>query len=386
MEQKQNLRASPRSAEAATDGPVSSSIPAAAVDAAFAEPLVSECLADTFGEGSRKPRHDGWTPERIGLFLRGLAESGCVEDAAAMAGLSVQSAYAFRNRRTGRAFASMWDAILIHRSRARLAGVSMSRAIKGCVSVRKREGVVVEELHRPDTRLSMALLARLDRLAEKEAPNEEHLRTLSEDMDEFIACVEAGGDADAFVEQRRPPPPPKPPAPPVMVQERDPELDRFALLAGCHHYRDAHPFDIDVSDIDPTRRGEWSADQWVRAFRSGFMTWLDIKAVDPEWQLAEDAAVQFEDERQMARTEHYEQLKKEGRAAEIDTSDLHWDRRDLWSVDQWERAIHSGFAARMPDSGGEDASLHGEEEEEDEEADEEADDEDSEEQPDGDEV
>ena len=64
--------------------------------------------------------------------------------------------------------------------------------------------MIVGEYHYYDNRLAMSLLTRLDRLAEKEAASEAHLRALSEDLDEFIDCVAQGGDADAFVEARRP--------------------------------------------------------------------------------------------------------------------------------------------------------------------------------------
>jgi len=84
--------------EAATDEPASpldnphadtAAAPPASPD--FAEPpLLSDCLdealnsalADSFPPGSRKPRHDGWTPEAVAGFLRALAATGVVEHAA----------------------------------------------------------------------------------------------------------------------------------------------------------------------------------------------------------------------------------------------------------------------------------------------------------------
>jgi hypothetical protein len=169
----------------------------------FAEPpllsdalteAMSETLAETFPPGGRKPRHDGWTPEAINIFLRELSATGVVEQAARAAGLSASAAYSFRNRRQGRAFAKMWDAVLVHRARARVAGELQGGAIAGCVSIRKRDGVVVGEYHYYDNRLAMALLTRLDRLAEKEAASEAQLRALSEDLDDYLDCVAAGGE------------------------------------------------------------------------------------------------------------------------------------------------------------------------------------------------
>lgn len=273
--------------------------------------LHSESLADripdtveaSFPPGGRKPRHDGWTPEKIGGFLRHLAASGVVEHAADSVGLSASSAYAFRNRRQGRAFARMWDAILIHRSRARLASETQARAVAGCVSLRKKDGIVVSEYHYYDNRLAMSLLTRLDRLADKEADSEAHLRTLSEDLEDYIDCVEQGGDVDAFVEARRPEPPrPEPPAPDPLppstqkdeVPDPDPELTTFAYLSGCRDYLDADPREIEVLDLDPTAKADWSPDHWVRAYRGAFMTWLAVCAkADPGFAPGPGEPVRF---------------------------------------------------------------------------------------------
>src|SRR4030095_3833827 len=58
----------------------------------------------------RAPRRDGWTPERVTLFLTALAQCGSVEHAARAAGMTKQGAYALRSRAGGRAFALAWDA------------------------------------------------------------------------------------------------------------------------------------------------------------------------------------------------------------------------------------------------------------------------------------
>lgn len=263
-----------------------------------APPLLSDTLADTladripdaveqcFPPGSRKPRHDGFTPEKVGDFLRHLSATGVGEHAAAAVGLSASAAYAFRNRTRGRAFAKMWDAVLVHRTRARLASELNGRAIAGCVSVRKRDGEVVGEYHYYDNRLAMALLTRLDRLAEKEAPSEAHLRVLSEDLEDFIDCLAEGGDADAFVEERRPVPSQveglKARKPEPAEPDDDPELTAFARMAGCPDYRGVSPLDIEVRDLDLSRKSDWSDEQWVRAFRSGFLSWAEPGETDPD--------------------------------------------------------------------------------------------------------
>lgn len=354
------------SPEASTDELASSQNPPARGDAATEPeppseppPLLSDCLGEILSEriedaveesfppGSRKPRHDGFTPERIGDFLRSLAATGVVEHAAAAVGVSASAAYAFRNRRQGRAFARMWDAILVNRSRARLASELQSRAIAGCVSVRKRDGIVVGEYHYYDNRLAMALLTRLDRLAEREAASEAHLRALSEDLDEFIECVAEGGDADAFVAARRPgeadPPASAPPARP----DRDPELTRLAHLSGCPDYLDVSPLDIDVLDLDPGNKGDWDADQWVRAYRSGFMTWLYIGDGHSGGVSGLGAALRFQICRDAAVAAANARPAEDGAAEPCDTLDL--ARLDEWTDDELARAWTGGLLQEVPD-------------------------------------
>ena len=314
-------------------------------------PLLSDCLgealaetlADTFPPGARKPRHDGWTPEAIAGFLRALAGGGVVDHAARAVGMSAASAYAFRNRRQGRAFARMWDAVLVHRARARLASELQARALAGCVSVRRRDGAVVGEYHYYDNRLAMSLLTRLDRLAEREAGSEAHLRALSEDLDDYIDCIEEGGDADAFVEARKPVDS-EPALEPAPRPDNDPELTTLARLAGCPDYLDVDPREIEVRDLDPTT-GNWSPDQWVRAYRSGFMFWLETLSKGESGFTRRPGAPLnyfFEREAAIAATAAGQEQ------AEVDTSDLDtaaiWD----WTDDQLARGWTSGLLGGLP--------------------------------------
>ena len=59
---------------------------------------------------ARIQRRDGWTPERIRTFLYALRDGKNVTAAAAAAGMSRQSAYAFRASASGRPFAHAWHA------------------------------------------------------------------------------------------------------------------------------------------------------------------------------------------------------------------------------------------------------------------------------------
>lgn len=325
--------------------------------------LISDCLGEalsaqiadsvdeSFPAGSRKPRHDGFTPERIGDFLRHLAATGVVEHAACAVGVSASAAYAFRNRRQGRAFARMWDAILVHRARDRLASELQSRAIAGCVSVRKRDGEIVGEYHYYDNRLAMALLTRLDRLAEKEAASEAHLRALSEDMEEFIECIAEGGDADAFVAARgagEPEPPAATVPDPDRRPDEDPELTTFARLAGCSDYLDVDPRDIAVLDLDVGNKASWNPDQWVRAFRSGFMTWVDIGEEDGDGlgPAGLGAAMRFHICREAAIAAAA--APPDGDREPVPEEALDLKRFDEWSDDQLTRAWRSGLLVGLP--------------------------------------
>lgn len=359
MEQNQNRFApqTPADESASPLNPASGGPEAAPPDPPNFEPppllsdsldgIMAEALADTFPPDARKPRHDGWTPAAVAVFLRHLAATGVVEHAARAAGLSAASAYAFRNRRPGRAFARMWDAVLVHRTRARIASELQGRAIAGCVSVRKRDGEVVGEYHYYDNRLAMAMLTRLDRLAEREAASDVQLRALSEDLDDYLDCLAEGGDADAFVDARAPAEPQPEPTPAPLPPDNDPELTRFARLAGCPDYRDVDPNEIEVRDLDPSAKSEWSPDQWVRAYRSGFMIWLEcLMKDDPEAMPAPGASLfyYFSREAALAAAERGEAEQSETiETADPDTAAI-WD----WTDDQLVRSWKSGLLDGLP--------------------------------------
>src|SRR6187402_1009361 len=153
---------------AATDEPavpptfLAANRPAARVSSRLTESLIEPALdAGRDVRPDRATRVDGWTPDRIRIFLNALAECGVAGDAARAAGMSKQSAYNLRNRTRGRAFHNAWNAAE-HLARRRVAGDLMSRALHGCVEIIVRDGQVWGERHRFDNRLTMAVLTRLD--------------------------------------------------------------------------------------------------------------------------------------------------------------------------------------------------------------------------------
>jgi len=264
--------------------------PAATAGPRFAPSLLSDDLNDTFPlpEYRRRERHDGWTPDKIAGFIEALCACGVVADACRAVRMSPQSAYALRNRRAGRAFAVAWEAALVHRGRGRLADEVMGRAINGCRELtRDKDGEVAGERHRYDNRLSMAVLTRLDRLAEREGADPDLLRAVSEDMDDYLELVETGGDVDGFVDARRAPPPAPEPAPdPGPGQDAKPaienEWDRMADLLGCLDYKTANPIDIDIGDLPGTDITRYRPDQMMRAHYSGYLAWLECVEDDRE--------------------------------------------------------------------------------------------------------
>jgi hypothetical protein len=108
-------------------------------------------------------RHDGWTGERMATFCEVLAETGIVEEACLAAGKSRQGADAARRRNP--TFAAAWQAAL-GMARERLADGLLARSIEGCVERYYKDGELVGEKRHIDNRLGLAILRRLDRIAE----------------------------------------------------------------------------------------------------------------------------------------------------------------------------------------------------------------------------
>jgi len=152
----------------------------------------------------RATRADGWTPDRIRRFLEMLAQCGVVADAARAAGMNPRHAYTLRSSSKGRAFAVAWDAAQLL-ARGCMADEVMSRALNGCVEVIIRDGKVWGERHRYDNRLSMAVLTRLDALANSHQEPDCAPRAVAQEFGEFVDIVCTGDDAAAadFIEDRR---------------------------------------------------------------------------------------------------------------------------------------------------------------------------------------
>jgi len=222
----------------------------------------------------RRVRCDGFTGAKQAVFLEAIAEGLTVAAAAARAGISVTTAYNYRNRREGRAFNFGWEAAS-RRARRPLADRLHDRSLDGQTETyRDKDGEVVGTRHRHDNRLAMAMLTRADRKAEAFREDERLVTCLAEEFEELLDCIEQGGDADDFVEARRPPyedyPGPR---------EREPRPDEIVYDDWLVRHRPgaADPATIDTSDLDPGRQDQWTGSQVRRAYESGLLHGLEAK-------------------------------------------------------------------------------------------------------------
>src|SRR6187551_2182241 len=126
-------------------------------------------------------RHDGWTAARKAQFLEALAGDGNVRAACSRVGLSREAAY--RLRRRNPLFARAWAAAQVQ-AREIVGEVLGTRAIDGIEEEVWFRGEVVGTRRRYDTRLLLAHMARLDKLAEDERATDDAAR-----FDELLACI-----------------------------------------------------------------------------------------------------------------------------------------------------------------------------------------------------
>ena len=136
----------------------------------------------------------GWTPFARRLFLEVLSETGRVSTACDYAGLTRQSAYALRARDP--LFAAGWDAAC-ELARQPLADALYEKAIDGVTETITKDGAVVAERHRFDSRLSIAVLHRLDKRCDRaEERGSRHLALVAR-WDEWLRLVGKGEEQSA---------------------------------------------------------------------------------------------------------------------------------------------------------------------------------------------
>jgi hypothetical protein len=106
-----------------------------------------------------RPRHDGWTQARTQRFLDTLAYTGCVKDAARVAGMSAVGAR--RMRRRFPLFDAAWEDALA-RAQQGLIAIAYRRAVEGRETVIIRKGEEYERRIAPSDAMLGLLLKRGD--------------------------------------------------------------------------------------------------------------------------------------------------------------------------------------------------------------------------------
>jgi hypothetical protein len=113
-------------------------------------------------------RHDGWNQQRVQRFFDTLAHTGCVKDAARVAGMSAVAAR--RAQRRFPLFAAVWEEAL-DRSRQGLIAIAYQRAVEGRETVIIRKGEEYQRKIEPSDAMLGLLIKRGDmsggRLGEK---------------------------------------------------------------------------------------------------------------------------------------------------------------------------------------------------------------------------
>ena len=264
----------------------------AAADAPVQYPgatLYDAPVAETFMPADETPyvsrRADGWSAANQRVFLEALAEGFGVEAACYRVGLSAASAYAFRRTAKGAAFALGWRAATLV-ARDAIAETLLVRALQGQVDTYTRADGSVVTRHRHDNRLAATLLARLDRQVET-APDADvkAARLVAQEFDAFLDLVGAdGGPARAglFLARRSE----------GLVEGAEPAAHDlsplYALAAADRLVRTgvATAGEVDVSDLDPACRRQWTGEQWARAEAAGLVALAAPAAPEPDPQTA----------------------------------------------------------------------------------------------------
>jgi hypothetical protein len=104
-------------------------------------------------------RHDGWTQERMQRFLDALGHTGCVRDAARIAGVSNVAGY--RLKRDYPIFSAAWDEAL-KRAQQGLIAIAYRRAVEGRETIIIRKGEEVERRIQPSDAMLGLLVKRGD--------------------------------------------------------------------------------------------------------------------------------------------------------------------------------------------------------------------------------
>ena len=199
MEQNHIAHDSAFTPEAATDEPASSNNPAPRDMLGF-DPVPV------------RRRIDGWTLERQRDYVEALADTGVARQAAAIVGMTEQSASRLRRRADARSFDRTCEAAMRIGAR-RLVSVAFERAIEGTIKQHFYHGELKGEERVYDNRLLIALISKLGPLLAPTQETDDVLRN----WEPWMEAVEQG--------LPEPPPPPEPEPEPIEAEDEEEEYD-----------------------------------------------------------------------------------------------------------------------------------------------------------------
>src|SRR3954468_10132603 len=111
-----------------------------------------------------RPRVDGWTPERQRAYVEHLAETLCPETAAALVGMSAESARRLRRRPGAEGFNAACDAALRKGLADRGRAALIDEAVNGRLVRRFYPGQLISEERVRSPRLLLALIEKAEAL------------------------------------------------------------------------------------------------------------------------------------------------------------------------------------------------------------------------------
>lgn len=144
-----------------------------------------------------------WTTRKMTEFIRALAASHSVSEAARSVGMSRQSAYRLRSRLKGLAFDTAWDEAFCH-SYGNLPQAALERALFGTEVPHYYKGELIGTSRRYDERLTVALLKLMnsDGVFIVGGEGEAHARRLGKLLDAIESKGEAARDLPGPVRSR----------------------------------------------------------------------------------------------------------------------------------------------------------------------------------------
>lgn len=136
-----------------------------------------------------------WTPKLQRAFLESLATTGSVKIASASVGMSPRATYDLKHKPQGAAFKLGWAAAVLI-ARGRLADELLDRAIWGhdeMTTVMREEDRSLYKRRRIESRLGLAMLARLDKMVETRARAGEEMlaQIIAGDWAGFLSLFDA---------------------------------------------------------------------------------------------------------------------------------------------------------------------------------------------------